>query len=250
MFANIPEGWLLLGALVTFMAGFVQGFSGFGFAIVFTPIFSLIFGSPQEVVFLAPILGFILSTAVMIEARRALRRKHALPLLLATAIGTPLGIGIRTLLNIQALKLVIATLALLIAFLRLFKFPLKIPDGYRTLATGGFLGGLLNGTTSMGGPVPSLIIAFQNWDVHEARAALVSFNLLSYFLATTVALGAHIAKFSWFTSILWLLPFAAFGSICGVLAVRYVSRLTFALFITGIVGLSGCVGLTSIILKL
>ena len=248
MFTDVPGLFLVLGGFAAFVAGFVKGFGGFGFAMAFTPVFSLLFGHPHEVVFLALVLGAILSVAVIAEVRRDLRRATALPILAGTMIGTPIGIALLGLMSVHVLKLTISAFAVLMVVLRVARLPLEIRRGPASLAIGGFLGGLLNGCTSMGGPIPALLVAMQKREVHESRAILVTFNLLSYLLAIAVALGAGIARPSWLISGIWLLPFAGFGSFLGIRAVQHMPREAFGLFVTGMVGLAGAFGLASVFL--
>jgi uncharacterized membrane protein YfcA len=237
--------FLIAGALVALAAGFVKGFAGFGFAVVFTPLFSLIAQDPRQVVLVAMALGAIMSLGVIAEVRHVIAGDRTTPVVIGTMAGTPIGIALLGLIDRPALKLAIAGLAIGITVLRLARFQISVGPGARPLAIGAFLGGILNGCTSMGGPVPALIVAWQRREINDSRSILVTFNLLSYLLAIAVALGTGVARLPWLISGVWLLPFAALGTFAGVHAVRHISQTTFTLVITAVVGLAGIAGVLS-----
>ena len=162
-------------------------------------------------------------------------------------VGTPIGILLLRFIDGPNLKLVIACLAIGLAALRLFRVQITISPGAGPLALGAALGGVLNGCTSMGGPIPALIVAWQGRGVNESRAILVMFNLLSYLLAIGAALVTGLARLPWLISGIWLLPFAALGTFAGVHAVRRISQTMFVYVITAVVGLAGLAGILSIL---
>jgi uncharacterized membrane protein YfcA len=117
----------------------------------------------------------------------------------------------------------------------------------KQLALGTFLGGVLNGCTSMGGPVPAMVVSWQRRPINESRAILVIFNLLSYLLAIAMAAAAGIAKMVWLEYCLWLFVPAVLGTLVGVVAVRRMSAGAFTHVIMAVVGFAGIAGLISIL---
>ncbi|MCW8308368.1 sulfite exporter TauE/SafE family protein [Acidiphilium sp. PA] len=238
--------WFLLAAgLAGFAAGFVKGFAGFGFAVVFTPVMSLLSHNPRQVVFVALVLGTVMSLGVIAELRHAIARDRTVPLVIGTVIGTPLGIMLLGVIDAATLKLIIAGVAIAVTALRLADVRIAIRSGAGPLAAGAVLGGALNGCTSMGGPVPALIVAWQGRGIDESRSILVVFNLLGYVLAIAIALATGVARARWLASGLWLLPPAGLGTFTGIRAVRRVSPTRFAHVVTGIIGLAGIAGALS-----
>ncbi len=246
MFSTTP--WLFVAAgVAVFAAGFVKGFAGFGFAVVFTPLISLLSNNPRQVVFVALVLGTVMSLGVIAEVRHSIVRDRTLPLLLGTVIGTPVGLWLLDRIDSIALKLIIASVAIGVTLLRVINIRITLRPGGALLAVGAGLGGILNGCTSMGGPVPALIVAWQGRGIHESRAILVTFNLISYLLAIAVAISTGVAPVRWLVSGFWLLPFAGLGTFAGVHAVRRISQATFGHVITAVVGLAGVAGVLSIL---
>jgi uncharacterized membrane protein YfcA len=244
----VATPWLFVAAsIAVFAAGFVKGFAGFGFGVVFTPLISLMSSDPRQVVFVALVLGAAMSVGVIAEVRHAIAHDRTMPLMLGTMIGTPVGIMLLGLVDGTTLKLIIASAAIGVTLLRVINVRIMLAPGARPLAVGAALGGILNGCTSMGGPVPALIVAWQGRGINESRAILVTFNLLSYLIAIVVAIGTGVAPVRWLVSGFWLLPIAALGTFAGIHAVRRISHATFSNVITAVVGLAGVAGVLSIL---
>jgi uncharacterized membrane protein YfcA len=231
------------GAVIVVAAGFVQGLTGLGFAVVFTPLFVLIVPRPQEVVLLSLLVGAVLSLGVLIESRHGLQVRRSWPLLAGGIVGTPAGVAVLEVSDDRVLMLAIAVLALAVAAVGLVRLPRSVRREPPAVAVAGLLGGFLNGSTSMGGSPPALLAAIQGWPVPQSRAALVAFNLVSYLLALTSGMLAGVAGPAFVVSGLWLLPLAALGSVLGTRTAPRVSRAVFGRALVGLVALSGVVGL-------
>jgi uncharacterized membrane protein YfcA len=247
MFLHPTPFIIIFGSFVAIAAGFVKGIGGFGFSVVFTPLCSIIFDNPREVIFVALFLGAIMSFGVIAEVRHEITKDRTIPVVIGTSIGTPIGIVLLGLIDVSTLKLIIASIAIGVTLLRLAQLKIRILAGAKPLTIGALLGGILNGCTSMGGPIPALVVAWQGRGIDESRSILVVFNLLSYLLAIAVALGAGVAQLPWLLSGIWLLPPAAIGTFAGVRAVRHISQKTFAHVITAVVGLAGVAGVLSVL---
>ena len=236
----------LAAALPAAAAGYVQGFTGFGFAIVFTPLVVLFISDPHEVVLLALLLGTVLSIGVLIESRRDLRGRRAWLLLSGAVFGTPAGVAVLSLVSPSALKVVIAASALLVATLWMVRLPPPMARESGAVWCGALVGGFLNGSTGMGGPPPALVASIQRWPVGEIRAALTTFNLVSYVLALATATISGLTHADLLLVGLRLLPLAIAGSLLGGWSVRHVSRSVFGRVLLGTVWLAGLSGLVSV----
>ena len=236
----------LAAALPTAAAGYVQGFTGFGFAIVFTPLVVLFISDAHQVVLLSLLLGTVLSVGVLVESRRDLRARRAGLLLSGAVFGTPAGVAVLSLVSPSVLRAIIAASALLVATLWLVRLPPPLEREAGAVWCGALIGGFLNGSTGMGGPPPALVASIQRWPVQEIRAALTTFNLVSYLLALATAAISGLAH----TDLLWaglrLLPVAVAGSLLGGWSVRHVSRGVFGYVLLGTVWLAGLSGLVSV----
>lgn len=216
---------LFLGALAACLAGFVQGTAGFGFALVLTPIL-LLLGGARTAVFSSVALGGPLSAAVIWQTHRHLRRVRVVPMLVAAAVGTPLGLLVLTQISSSAARAVASLVALCGAILLLLRRPSRRErTGRRGLLwIAGFTGGLVNGATGMGGPPAALIVAAEGLAVQEARGLLSAFNLVSYPLSVTALLiSGSVGGGAVHDALLWL-PAAALGMLLGSVLARRVPQ--------------------------
>jgi uncharacterized protein len=245
--AGSVQGFTGFAFAVVFTAGFVQGFTGFGFAVVFTPLSVLFISDAQQVVLLSLFLGAALSVGVLAESHRGLQRRRAWLLLSGACLGTPAGIAVLSLVSPHVLRIIITASALLVATLWMIRLPPPLKREGRAVWLGGLVGGFLNGSTSMGGPPPALVASVQRWPVQESRAALTTFNLVSYLLGLATAAISGLLHTNFLVGGLRLLPAAFAGSLLGGWSVRHVSSGVFSYVLLGTVWLAGLFGLVSVL---
>lgn len=236
-----------VGTIIASLAGLTQGLTGFGFALVFTPL-AAFFLSPRVAVFSALVLSASLSGAVIIQTRTHLRWPTVLMMVGASALGTLPGLVALTTLPEETLRviIIIATLLAALAFFVWRPRPLPPRFEHRGLAIASFIGGVLNGSTSMGGPPVALLIAAQGWRKDEVRGSLAAFNLLSSLIGTGVLLGSGVVGSATLMEALYWLPAALVGAATGALLSRRVPHRVFSLVLAGTVLVS--VGLTVVLL--
>lgn len=243
----MSAGVWVAAAVTALVAGYVQGLTGIGFAIVFTPLLVLFVPRPREVVLASLLLGAVLSVGVLFDSRKAFRPRRAWPLLAGAVVGTPAGVTLLPHLPRATLTVLIAVTALALATIWVVRVPKPVRHETVVVTVAGLLGGFLNGTTSMGGPPPALTASMQRWPVPDSRAALVTFNLASYVVAVVIAVVARFADTGFLLRSLWLLPAAVAGTLLGSWSVRRVSTRAFRWFLVGVVWLAGVLALVSVI---
>lgn len=145
---------LLIGSLA--FAGLVKGVTGFGLPLFATPILAGVFGARQAVVIMS-IPAFVSNLAVLYASRRAaLLVAHELWLLtVAGAVGVVLGLLLLARIDQNVLALVIAGIVFLF-LARGDRLLGRDPRALRMRVMGpliGGLSGLLNGGTSIAGPL-------------------------------------------------------------------------------------------------
>lgn len=174
-FSALPLPALIYGALVTFAAGWLRGYTGFGFALAAVPALSIIL-EPALIVPVAMLLQFLAGVQLLRKTRHQVEWPVIWPLLIGAAVGTPFGIWLLAALPAAPMRGFIG-LILLVAVILLWRgvrFQVNPRSGL-TLGIGG-LSGILNGGTAIGGP--PVVIYF----LASARSAAVSrATLLMYF---------------------------------------------------------------------
>lgn len=173
---------LLIGTVGVFLAAFLGGVTGFGYALVSVP-FLLLAGLPLgDVVVINMALVLLTRVAVLWQLRADVDRSRA-GLLLAggvpsIAAGYALARGVdAAILEIGAGGVVL--LLALVALVRDLRADAPKPVSAATVTTAGGIGGLLGATTSLNGVVPALALRGDNTG---PRSYVV--NLAVYFVVT------------------------------------------------------------------
>ncbi|WP_334146647.1 sulfite exporter TauE/SafE family protein [Hyphomicrobium sp.] len=188
---------MTLGYVVTLVAGalaggFINGLAGFGTALFALGIWLQIMPAPQAVaivVVMSVISGLQGLWIVRKEIEGNLPRlaRFVVPAL----IGVPVGVTLLTVVSAAILKLTIAVFLILYGgFFTLrrslpqFERPTPIAD---TIV--GFLGGILGGSVSLSGALPTMWCAMRPWPKAETRAVLQPYNV--------AVLGITMLCFAW-----------------------------------------------------
>ena len=166
---------LAIAAAITFAAGFIRGFSGFGAGMIYVPLIGALYG-PRFAVVTILLIDFICSIPFLVPALPHVRWRETMPLIIAGAITIPL--GTMALLYVDPVPLRWAIAALIVIFV------LLLASGWRyhgapklpiTLGVGA-VSGVLGGATQIPGP-PVIIY----WLGGAISAAAVRANLIAYF---------------------------------------------------------------------
>jgi uncharacterized membrane protein YfcA len=171
----------LIAASVACIAGMVRGFAGFGAAMVMTPVFSALYG-PAIGISLCLLLEIVVALPLLPRVVRLVDWRQIGVLLIAAAVGVPVGNFVLTRVDPQPMRWAISAIVLMAVAL--------LGSGWRyrgqprvvtTLATGG-ASGFLNGLSGMAGPP----IAFY-YLAGEDSTTQVRANLTTYFVFVDVA---------------------------------------------------------------
>lgn len=167
------EPYLLIVALIAVIAGSaLQSMSGFGLAVIASPILVIINPNFLPAPMLA--LGCILSLLNCIRYRQQWHFSHIKIALLARIPGSVLGIILLALL--PPIFFAVSFSLLIILSVLLTYRQVNIQHGTRNLVLAGFFSGLMGTTTSVGGPPIALV--YQNSKLSTVRAELGLFFLI------------------------------------------------------------------------
>ncbi len=174
---------LVVGAA---LAGFVQGISGFAFAMVAMSVWA--WGvDPKLAAVMAVFGGLTGQVFTAITARRSLYLPTLAPYLVGAAIGVPLGVLALPHLNPQYFKLLLG--GILLVFCPIMFLASRLPKiqwgGRFADALAGALGGVMGGIGGFTGVAPAVWCTLRGYDKDQYRSVLQNFNLAA--LATTFA---------------------------------------------------------------
>nr|VFJ57317.1 MAG: hypothetical protein BECKDK2373B_GA0170837_106511 [Candidatus Kentron sp. DK] len=177
---------LLLVWGVIIAASVLRSFTGFGFALAATPVFSL-FLTPVQSVLLSISLVFATGVHTWPQLRGQIPLRPLLPLFSLTVIGTILGAMLLVRINTEAFQLFIGAITIL-ACLILVSFHPKRRAAHPALTCGtGLLSGLMNGAFAIPGP-PIVVYAMAT---EPDPAASRAFTLTFFTFSSTMALVSY-----------------------------------------------------------
>lgn len=165
------------------LAGLVRGFTGFGPAMVFTPIASAVYG-PAVAVPMLFVMDAVISLPVLVRAVGACRWPEVLPISAAAAITIPLGVALLVVADPVILRWFLSAAILLAVAAIASGWRYRRRPGLPITLTAGGLSGLGGGFAGLYGPP---IILF--WLGGQSGAATVRANLFVYLGLVTVVAG-------------------------------------------------------------
>lgn len=175
------------------LAGFVQGYAGFGMGIVYMATLSFFIRRLEPVTVLAMLL-FLTSTASFLATSRSrapVRWAKVFTLLPPIAVGIPFGYWFLLRFGDQPVaKVCLGAFLVLFAVRGLAVARIRKPLPAWAAAPAGMLGGLLSGAFSTGGPPPVVYLYSQNADPRPMKSTVTTTLLGMTCLRTAVTLAA------------------------------------------------------------
>ncbi|NDV25424.1 sulfite exporter TauE/SafE family protein [Desulfovibrio sp. JC010] len=172
----------LLVPLIFLSAGFIQGLTGFGQALLAMPLLAFIMDIKLAVP-LCTLCGMIVNINMTHRLRKNLERAKILPLIIGSIPGSIFGTMMLKEVNGDYIRLFLGILITSFSAYSLLAKPIKLNLSSKWGYFSGFLTGSIAAAVSAGGP-PSIIYAsIQGWSKDAIKATLVSFFLFSGTLA-------------------------------------------------------------------
>jgi hypothetical protein len=197
-----------------FLAGFLRGFTGFGFALAAVPVITL-FVEPAAVIPAIPIVAMVAGAEQLRRAWKSANWHAIRRLLIGAVLGAPFGVLALTYLPANIMRALIGLVLLLavLALWRGYRFKQRPPTSAQLGI--GFTSGLLNGATAMGGPPVILFFLASPEGVAVGRASLlVYFFFISAWSIVTQAV-AGLLDLKVVVLALLMIPVMAVGNIIG-----------------------------------
>lgn len=216
--------WIV--AATTLAASFISGLSGFGFGLVAMALLPLLMGIKLANAFVS-FCGAAIFASLTIPLRKHIVWKALLPLLVGTALGVPIGVyGLVNLPEGLLLKILAGFILTYVAFTLLTdKAHFRMDRRWGYLA--GFVGGIISGALSAGGPPVVMYCDSLNLGKKGFKATLqVYFVILILYKVPLFYVTGLLTAELWRT-LLYYSPFVAAGTACGVLLFHRLSDLWF-----------------------
>jgi len=233
--------WIWAGVFgVVALASAAQVVSGFGFALIATPLVAVLVG-PREAVVGLTIVSLILVTQVAIRGRGHVDRSAVVVMSASAIAGMPLGLLVLTRADEQILTLIIAIVV--IAFSILLWRGLPLPGGRGADVVAGFTAGILSTSTGTSGPPVVIALSRELSEPSRFRSTISAIFLIQGSAALVAfALGEQITSDALAVALAGL-PGLMLGSIVGERGFRRLDAPTFRRVVLGILFVSGVVAL-------
>jgi uncharacterized membrane protein YfcA len=223
--------------MIVLLAGFVQGLTSFGFALISVPLLVKLIPM-QQAVPVVVVLSLMTNITVLYSCRQHVRMKQIWPVLIASLIAAPFGTYALLYVPASALKLGAGLLVAVVSMLMLSgkSFPL----GRMAYVPIGAVSGFLNGSISMSGPPVALFLTNQGADKMTFRANITAYGLILNIITVGTYMYEGLLNEASMQTIGWAVPAMIIGVLIGIKAVgRFNERLfkTIALWLILVTGI-------------
>lgn len=208
---------LVLICLIILLAGFVQGLTSFGFALISMPLLAKLMPLQQAVPMVVA-LSLLTNIAVMYECRKHLDIKRIWLLVISSIAAAPLGTYVLLLVDEHVLQIAAGSLVVLFAVILISGKTFPIRDEKLAFVPVGAVSGLLNGSISMSGPPVALFLSNQGVGKQTFRANITAYAIiLNVITISTYVYGGLIDRQA-LTDLSWTVPALLIGAAAGIKA--------------------------------
>ena len=166
--------------LILFLAGFTQGFSGFGAVLISIPLLSLLLDI-KVVIPLAALAALVITLIILVQLRHHLEWKKIFPLIVSSLPGIAAGVYFLKKVDQSIIHIILGTTIIIYSLYSLFsKKPFKgIRPNWAYFF--GFLSGCMGGAFSASGPPVIVYTSLSSWSKDQIKVTLQGYFLLSGF---------------------------------------------------------------------
>lgn len=233
-----PYAYLLLGIVVVLAAGFIQGLTSFGFALISMPILAAIMPLRQAVPIVV-ILSLCTNVAVLVSCFRFVDLKKIWLLILSSLLAAPVGTHLLLFLDGNVLKVITGGLIIIVGGILLSGKSFPIRHDKLAFVPVGALSGLLNGSISMSGPPVALFLSNQGVDKETFRANITAYGICLNVVTLISYLYSGLLSKQLLTYTSWFVPSMFLGVWLGIRALRKLDEKWFKKMALWIIILSG-----------
>jgi uncharacterized protein len=232
---------LLVALFAALLAGTVTGLTGFGLALISTPLLLFVF-EPRTVVVLTVFFSIFINIAVVWDSWREARRPLALALLLPSVVGVVLGAEVLRILDPLYIRLAVGVFSAL-----LLVRDVRLPGAGTRWGplVAGSASGALSTSTGLAGPPIVLLLASRGLPKAEFRSTSALYFLAMSVVGLAVLAGRGLIEGGEIRLALILVPAAIVGKVVGTAFLKKVSERAFRALSLGLVILTGTLGVAT-----
>jgi uncharacterized protein len=235
---------LLVALFAALLAGVVTGLTGFGLALISTPILLFVY-EPRTVVVLTAILSIFISAAVVWDSRHEARRRLALALLVPALFGVVVGTVVLGVINPVYIRLGVGAIVTFSALLLVRDIHLPGANTRWGTLVAGSASGALSTSTGLAAPPVVLLLASRGLPKHEFRGTSVLYFLPMSIAGLAVLAVRGLVEAPEVPLGLALVPAAIVGKAIGTALLKRTSEKAFRSITLGLVILTGTLGVAT-----
>lgn len=175
---------LFLAAFIILASAFVRSISGFGYALLATPLLMLVI-EPKSAVMTNVLISITMNAMILLHMRRHIDYKRAILISMGSLPGIPIGAYLLSVVEPSIIKIAIATLVIPFSVLLLLGHSHQFKRDTLGCIISGFLSGALISSTSLGGPPVVLFLLNQGL----IKEKFVSTLAIYFFFGCIVSVG-------------------------------------------------------------
>jgi uncharacterized protein len=213
---------LFLTGIIFFLAGLVQGVTGFGSALIAIPLLCFI-TDIKSAIPLSVLNSLIITLYLSLQLKTNFDAGKLLPLCIATLPGILVGVTFLKHIDSGIVALLLGVILISYSCYNLFVRP-QGRNLHRYWAyPAGFFSGAIGSAFSAGGPPVILYTALTGWNKDCIKATLTGFFLFNSVMVTFAHAATGLTTLDVLLSFLFSCPFVLLGTLLGSSCYRFVS---------------------------
>lgn len=237
--------WALLVALLAaLLAGIVTGLTGFGLALVSTPLLLFVY-EPRTVVVLTAVFSVVISIAIVRDSWREARWRLSVALLIPGIFGVVAGVEVLRAVNQDYVRLAVGAVVVLSAGLLIRDVRLPGANTRWGPVVAGSTSGALSTSTGLAAPPIVLLLASRGLSKREFRSTSALFFLPMSVVGIAALALRGVVEAGHLPLAAVLVPAALAGKAVGTAALKRVSEKAFRAISLGLVVFTGVLGVAT-----
>lgn len=235
---------LLVALLAALLAGTVTGLTGFGLALISTPLLLFVY-EPRVVVVLTTFFSISINIAVVRDSWREARRPLAGAMFVPSAVGVVAGAEVLRLVDPVYIRLAVGVVVVFSALLLVREVRLPGAGTRWGPVVAGGTSGALSTSTGLAAPPIVLLLSSRGLPKAEFRSTSALYFLAMSFAGLAVLAVRGLIEGGDIRLSALLIPAAIVGKVLGTSLLRRFSERAFRAFSLGMVILTGALGVAT-----
>jgi len=217
---------LVLSCLIFFLAGLIQGLTGFGGGLLAIPLLCLLMDIKLAVP-LSILNGLAISTSMSFGLHRIMDRRKILPLLIGSLPGVIAGAFLLKVVDPAGISQMLGILLIAISVINLTFRPRPLNPHVFWGYIAGFFSGTITASVGAGGPPVIIYSALTDWKKDEIKATLTGFFALNGYITVAAHTLSGVITRDTLTTFAATLFFVLLGTYTGSTLSGRINRQTY-----------------------